>query len=326
MGLAVAALVLLVPYAHASSKPQPLPTSAIFYYPWFGNPAHDGAYDHWQQNGHDPAGDIASAYYPSRGAYSSSDPSVLDGSAARDRARGHRRDRRLVVGARLADRRAAARGDRCGASALGAGRGTSRAVRGPQRRECRRRHRVPPHARDRGLLRVPRDRLPGRSLGAADDGARRRAPLRADAARGVREAGRLRGHLHVRHAHVSRAHVQAHVHAGAPARAALPALGRPRLQRAARDRRRADTRAQRRAHVRLDVERRAARRRGRRRRSRATTSGTRARRSSPPASTRGTRATTAPGARAASRRRARTSTARATGSHASYTSASAELP
>jgi hypothetical protein len=79
MGFAVAALVLLVPYAHASSKPQPLPTSAIFYYPWFGNPAHDGTYDHWQQNGHDPAGDIASAYYPSRGAYSSSDASVLDG-------------------------------------------------------------------------------------------------------------------------------------------------------------------------------------------------------------------------------------------------------
>ena len=80
----VAALVLLVPYAHASStKTASLPTSAIFYYPWFGNPVHDGGYDHWQQNGHDPAADIASAYYPSRGAYSSSDPSVLDGSYAR---------------------------------------------------------------------------------------------------------------------------------------------------------------------------------------------------------------------------------------------------
>jgi hypothetical protein len=80
LGLVVAALVLLVPYARASTLAKPSrPTSAIFYYPWFGNPAHDGAYDHWQQNGHDPAADIASAYYPSRGAYSSSDPSVLDG-------------------------------------------------------------------------------------------------------------------------------------------------------------------------------------------------------------------------------------------------------
>ena len=77
--LVVAALALLVPQADASSPdPGAAPTSAIFYYPWFANPAHDGAYDHWQQNGHTPAGDLASAYYPSRGAYSSSDPSVLD--------------------------------------------------------------------------------------------------------------------------------------------------------------------------------------------------------------------------------------------------------
>ena len=54
------------------------PAAAIFYYPWFGTPARDGAYDHWQQNGHRPVGDIASSFYPARGAYSSSDPSVLD--------------------------------------------------------------------------------------------------------------------------------------------------------------------------------------------------------------------------------------------------------
>jgi len=80
LGFVFAALTLLVPYAEAAApKKASEPTSAIFYYPWFGNPAHDGAYDHWQQNGHDPSSDIASAYYPSRGAYSSSDPSVLDG-------------------------------------------------------------------------------------------------------------------------------------------------------------------------------------------------------------------------------------------------------
>jgi glycoprotein endo-alpha-1,2-mannosidase len=79
LGLVLAALVLLVPCAHATTaKTATVPTTAVFYYPWFGNPAHDGAYDHWQQNGHAPDADIASAYYPSRGAYSSGDPSVLD--------------------------------------------------------------------------------------------------------------------------------------------------------------------------------------------------------------------------------------------------------
>jgi Glycosyl hydrolase family 99 len=80
LGLVLAALVLLVPYANATTpRTSTAPTTAVFYYPWFGNPAHDGAYDHWQQNGHAPDADMASAYYPSRGAYSSSDPSVLDG-------------------------------------------------------------------------------------------------------------------------------------------------------------------------------------------------------------------------------------------------------
>jgi glycoprotein endo-alpha-1,2-mannosidase len=79
-GLALAALALFVPTAVgypdgvASTR-----TSAIFYYPWFGTPARDGTYDHWQQNGHAPIADLASDFYPARGPYSSSDPSVLDG-------------------------------------------------------------------------------------------------------------------------------------------------------------------------------------------------------------------------------------------------------
>jgi len=76
----VAALLVLVPHAGASApNTTSAPTTAIFYYPWFGNLAHDGSYEHWQQNGHSPTTDLASAYYPSRGAYSSSDPGVLDG-------------------------------------------------------------------------------------------------------------------------------------------------------------------------------------------------------------------------------------------------------
>jgi hypothetical protein len=51
--------------------------SAIFFYPWYSNSAHDGGYTHWQQGAHTPPWDIASAYFPLRGAYSSADPRVL---------------------------------------------------------------------------------------------------------------------------------------------------------------------------------------------------------------------------------------------------------
>ncbi len=51
--------------------------SAIFFYPWYSTPAIDGAYAHWQQGGHHPPFDVASAFFPARGPYSSSDPHVL---------------------------------------------------------------------------------------------------------------------------------------------------------------------------------------------------------------------------------------------------------
>jgi hypothetical protein len=79
VGLVLAALVLCtLPADPSVASLTPSPRTAIFYYPWFGTPARDGQYDHWQQNGHQPAGDLASSFYPLRGAYSSSDPSVLD--------------------------------------------------------------------------------------------------------------------------------------------------------------------------------------------------------------------------------------------------------
>src|SRR5919202_323807 len=53
------------------------PAAAIFYYPWYGSAARDGAYLHWEQNGRRPPLDLASHYYPARGPYSSSDPKVL---------------------------------------------------------------------------------------------------------------------------------------------------------------------------------------------------------------------------------------------------------
>jgi hypothetical protein len=50
---------------------------AAFYYPWYGNPARDGGYEHWQQAGHVPPFDLASTFFPARGPYSSSDPRVV---------------------------------------------------------------------------------------------------------------------------------------------------------------------------------------------------------------------------------------------------------
>ena len=51
--------------------------SAIFFYPWYSNPGHDGLYAHWTQGGHTPPFDLASVFFPARGAYSSADPRVL---------------------------------------------------------------------------------------------------------------------------------------------------------------------------------------------------------------------------------------------------------
>jgi glycoprotein endo-alpha-1,2-mannosidase len=71
---------LLVPSA-AGAPPKRVRT-AIFYYPWYGTPKFDGSYRHWNDRGHKPPTDIASSFYPSRGAYSSSDPRTLDAQMA----------------------------------------------------------------------------------------------------------------------------------------------------------------------------------------------------------------------------------------------------
>jgi glycoprotein endo-alpha-1,2-mannosidase len=53
-------------------------TVGIFYYAWYGTPARDGDWTHWSQNNHKPPQYVYSRYYPARGPYSSSDPSVVD--------------------------------------------------------------------------------------------------------------------------------------------------------------------------------------------------------------------------------------------------------
>ena len=108
--------LILLALGLPARRPRDVRVSA-FYYPWYGTPAHDGAYQHWSQNGHTPPDDIASAYYPARGLYSSADRLVVGaqmdeirapgstrspsrgGGAARPRTRGSP----LVVGAARAD-------------------------------------------------------------------------------------------------------------------------------------------------------------------------------------------------------------------------------
>jgi len=53
-------------------------TVAIFYYPWYGTPAQDGKWQHWNQNDHRPPGDVYSRFYPALGPYSSSSPAVVE--------------------------------------------------------------------------------------------------------------------------------------------------------------------------------------------------------------------------------------------------------
>jgi glycoprotein endo-alpha-1,2-mannosidase len=81
--IAAAALVLAAaPAADARVR------SAIFYYPWYGMPARDGAYQHWHQNGMRPPRAIASGFYPARGVYSSGDRRVVAAQMAEIRRAG----------------------------------------------------------------------------------------------------------------------------------------------------------------------------------------------------------------------------------------------
>jgi hypothetical protein len=50
----------------------------IYYYGWYGNPAYDFEWSHWQENGHQPPWDLASSFYPKLGPYSSKDPAILN--------------------------------------------------------------------------------------------------------------------------------------------------------------------------------------------------------------------------------------------------------
>jgi hypothetical protein len=69
--IAVVLVALAVP-----AVAQAAPRVSAFYYPWYGNPARDGGWEHWMVPGASTR-DIASSYYPARGLYSSSSAPVV---------------------------------------------------------------------------------------------------------------------------------------------------------------------------------------------------------------------------------------------------------
>jgi glycoprotein endo-alpha-1,2-mannosidase len=76
---ALAGVLALLPapaWAESHGRQGPV-RSAIFYYAWYGTPGLDGAFQHWQQNGALPPRRLASAFFPARGPYSSTDRLVV---------------------------------------------------------------------------------------------------------------------------------------------------------------------------------------------------------------------------------------------------------
>jgi hypothetical protein len=72
---AVAAGCVLVPAVGADQR-RGNERVAIFYYPWYSNPAKDGGWAHWYVE-HDGAPVLSTPYYPSRGLYSSSNAKIV---------------------------------------------------------------------------------------------------------------------------------------------------------------------------------------------------------------------------------------------------------
>jgi len=76
-----ALLLLLLAAVPASAREDAvlIPDASIFYYPWYGTPAKDGAWVHWVKP---ETTSFASNYFPARGLYSSSDEGVVQAVAA----------------------------------------------------------------------------------------------------------------------------------------------------------------------------------------------------------------------------------------------------
>ncbi len=75
LAAALAAAFALLPAAGAGSQDL-TQRAAIFYYPWYSNPAKDGRWAHWYVE-HDGAPVLSTPYYPTRGLYSSSNTKLV---------------------------------------------------------------------------------------------------------------------------------------------------------------------------------------------------------------------------------------------------------
>ena len=75
MAAAIAAACVLVPAAGADQQ-RGNERVAIFYYPWYSNPAKDGDWAHWYVE-HDGEPVLSTPYFPSRGLYSSSNAKIV---------------------------------------------------------------------------------------------------------------------------------------------------------------------------------------------------------------------------------------------------------
>ena len=72
---AIAAACVVLPAAGAGEEGGTARV-AIFYYPWYANPAKDGRWAHWYVD-HDGAPVLSTPYFPSRGLYSSSNAKIV---------------------------------------------------------------------------------------------------------------------------------------------------------------------------------------------------------------------------------------------------------
>jgi hypothetical protein len=72
----LAAFALPAASGHASASGTG--EAAIFYYPWYSNPARDGGWAHWYVQRADGSSVLSTRYYPLRGLYSSSSAAIVD--------------------------------------------------------------------------------------------------------------------------------------------------------------------------------------------------------------------------------------------------------
>jgi glycoprotein endo-alpha-1,2-mannosidase len=73
---ALAAACVLLPASVGARQQAGTARVAIFYYPWYANPAKDGRWAHWYVD-YDGSPVLSTRYFPSRGLYSSANTKIV---------------------------------------------------------------------------------------------------------------------------------------------------------------------------------------------------------------------------------------------------------